>query len=419
MIRPLRVLFITDAFPPHSYGSGWSTYHLARGLRAQGHEVRIVVAAPTFRVAATTYDDFPVWQDRSGTRRVNPAAFSFHGLGPGRIVHRLVRAWSPDIVHAQHINAMLVASHDAGTVPMIVTVRDHWPICFYGTALALAPCPSCLRGTLSLCNPNRGSTNALKSVHLLKREVMRGMLRQRQRILARAGGVIAASAAIRQEIAPLVVPSRLHTIPNAVDLSLFSGDASSRASDLPDRFFLYVGKLAHHKGADLLAEIAAGLGPGAPPVVIVGDGPLEASLRGAADREGLRVLGRLSNEDVIALMQRAIAIVTPARWPEPLSRTHLEALAAGCPIVATDTGGTREVVADGVTGFLTAVADVAAMTLHLRELAANSALRSHMSAASRERAEQLFGLDAITARHLSVYRAAIETGTTRKTPPLS
>ena len=57
-------------------------------------------------------------------------------------------------------------------------------------------------------------------------------------------------------------------------------------------------------------------------------------------------------------MQRAIALITPARWPEPLSRTHLEALAAGCPIVATDTGGTREVIADGVTGFLASVGDV-------------------------------------------------------------
>ncbi len=406
MNRPLRVLFVTDAFPPHSYGSGWSTYHLARGLRAQGHEVRIVVAAPTGRLGATTYDDFPVWQAAPGARRVNPALLTINGLGPGRIVRRVMRAWTPDIVHAQHINAMLVASHTAGKTPIIVTVRDHWPICFYGTALAALPCPGCLIGTWSPCNPNRGSTDAPKPMHLVKREMMRGMLQQRQRILSKAAGVIAASDAMHRELVSLVAPSRLHTIPNAVDLSLFSGNDHRRAMDVPDRFFLYVGKLSTHKGADLLAGIAASLGTGAPPILVVGDGPLEASLR-AASGGGLRILGRRSNEDVIALMQRAIAIVTPARWPEPLSRTHLEALAAGCPIVAPDTGGTREVIADGVTGFLTAVEDVGTMARRLRALADDGALRSRMSTASRERAARLLGLDVITARHVAVYRAAI------------
>ncbi|MDQ6604007.1 MAG: glycosyltransferase family 4 protein [Chloroflexota bacterium] len=405
MTRPFRVLFITDAFPPHAYGSGWSAYHLARGLRAEGHDVRVVVATPTHQIVATTYGAFPVWQAESGARLVNPARFAVTGLGPGRIVRRLIRAWSPEIIHAQHINAMLVAGHVAGAIPLIVTVRDHWPVCFYGTALASTPCPGCLHGTLSVCNPNRGSTDAPKPMHLLKREIMRGMLRQRQRTLSKAAGVIAASDAMHRELVSLVPPSRLHTIPNAVDLSLFTNNDGS-GGDVPDRFFLYVGKLAAHKGADLLADIAERLGPGAPPILVVGDGPLEASLRAMANG-GLHVLGRRSNEEVIALMRRAIAVITPARWPEPLSRTHLEALAAGCPIVATDTGGTREVVADGITGFLTAVEDGETMARRLRELADDTALRSQMSAASRARAERLFGLEAITARHLSVYRAAL------------
>lgn len=412
MTRPLRILFITDAFPPHAYGSGWSAYHLARGLRVEGHDVRIVVATPTHRLVATTYDDFPVWQAEAGARLVNAARFALTGLGPGRIVRRLIRSWSPDIVHAQHINAMLVASHERGAVPMVVTVRDHWPICFYGTALATAPCPGCLRGTLSACNPHRGSADAPMPFHLMKREVMRGMLRQRRRILAKATGVIAASDAMHRELVALLAPARLHTIPNAVDLALFSGSADV-SDDVPDRFFLYVGKLAGHKGADLLADIAARLGANAPPILVVGDGPLEASLRAGAGN-GVRVMGRRSNAAVIALMGRAIAVITPARWPEPLSRTHLEALAAGCPIVATDSGGTHEVVADGITGFLTAIEDVPTMARRLQELADTPALRARLSAASRERAERLFGLSAITARHLSVYRAAIDAAPTRR-----
>lgn len=408
MSHPLRILFVTDAFPPHSYGSGWSTYHLARGLRAQGHDVRIVLAHPSLRIATTNYDGFPIWRTQPDARALNPALFAVNGLGPGRIVRRLVRSWSPDIVHAQHINALLVASHTARAVPLVVTVRDHWPVCFYGTALAAVLCPGCLVGTRSPCNPQRGSDHAPKAMHLLKRAVMRGMLRQRQVFLSRADGVIAASDAMHRELRAVVSPLRLHTIPNAVDLSLFSPDGAL-LPDEPKQFYLYVGKLSAHKGADLLPEIAGRLGVGAPPILVVGDGPLEESLR--SHGPDVRVLGRVPNEEVIALMQRAIALITPARWPEPLSRTHLEALAAGCPIVATDTGGTREVVADGGTGFLTAVDDVEAMAMHLRTLASDDALHTRMTTASRERAARLFDLEAVTNRHLTVYRAAIDRDT--------
>ena len=407
MTGPLRILFITDAFPPHAYGSGWSTYHLARGLRAQGHDVRIVVAQPARRLVATTYDDFPVWRPPPGARTVNPAMFAITGLGPGRTVRHLIRRWAPDIVHAQHINALLVAYHAARMIPLIVTVRDHWPICFYGTALAATRCPGCLIGTQSPCNRQRGSVDAPRLMHLLKGSLMRAMLGQRQRALVRAAGVIAASDAMQGELQSFVAPTRLHTIPNAVDLALFASGEHEQSLDVPARFFLYVGKLSAHKGADLLAAITGRLGAGAPPILVAGDGALEESLRSSPASDRLQLLGRVPNDAVIALMQRAIALITPARWPEPLSRTHLEALAAGCPIVATDTGGTREIVVDGITGFLTAIDDVETMTERLHDLATNDALRARMSAASRERATRLFGLDEVAARHIAVYRAAL------------
>ena len=46
----------------------------------------------------------------------------------------------------------------------------------------------------------------------------------------------------------------------------------STISDLPERFFLFAGKLSAHKGADLLPEIIRAVGDDAPPLLIVGDG---------------------------------------------------------------------------------------------------------------------------------------------------
>jgi glycogen(starch) synthase len=409
MTGPLRILFITDAFPPTAYGSGLSTYHLARGLRAAGHAVRIVVAQPTARLCATTFDNFSVWQAGDDVRMINPALFALSGLGPGRIARSLVQEWKPDVVHAQHVNSALVAHRVAAGAPVIVTVRDHWPVCFYGTALADAPCPGCLHGTLSACNTKRGSVTAARPAAMLKATTMRAMLTQRRQILRSAAAVIAASDAIRDEVCAVIDRDTVRVIPNAVDQSLFAETDADAIPNLPVRFFLFAGKLSMHKGADLLPEIARRMGDDAPPLLIVGDGEEEAMLR-EADPMGtrIRVLGRVPNGAVIALMTRAIALVTPARWPEPLSRTHLEALATGCPIVATDTGGTREIVEHGVTGYLTDIDDVQSMARHLTALAGDNELRSRMAAASRTRSARLFSLDAVTKRHIAVYHQAIE-----------
>jgi len=58
----MNILIPTDAFPPICGGSGWSTYELASGLRARGHQVSIVKPVPgrASGVTETTYDDFRV-----------------------------------------------------------------------------------------------------------------------------------------------------------------------------------------------------------------------------------------------------------------------------------------------------------------------------------------------------------------------
>jgi glycosyltransferase involved in cell wall biosynthesis len=234
------------------------------------------------------------------------------------------------------------------------------------------------------------------------------MLAQRGRVLRAAAGVIAASEAIEREVRTVVGPDAVTRIPNAVDQTAVATADASGIPDIPERFFLFAGKLSAHKGADVLPEIMRILGDNAPPLLVVGDGEEAAALHAAAnDGVPIRVLGRVPNTAVIGLMRRAIALVTPARWPEPLSRTHLEALAAGCPIVATNTGGTGEIVVDGVTGYLTAVGDARAMAHALSTLAADAALREQMSAASRDRSAALFSLDAVTKRHVAVYATAV------------
>lgn len=105
----------------------------------------------------------------------------------------------------------------------------------------------------------------------------------------------------------------------------------------------------------------------------------------------------------IAVIYAAADIAVLPSYREGLPKSLLEAAACGLPIVTTDTSGCREVVTDGLNGFLVPVRTVAPLALALRRLISDPELRRQMGARSRERAEREFGEDQINRQVADVY----------------
>ncbi|MGH9411601.1 MAG: glycosyltransferase, partial [Vicinamibacterales bacterium] len=139
----MKILIATDAFPPVCGGSGWSTYELARGLRARGHDVRIVQPAPGAAGGVTDRD-----YDGFGVRRFGFAApdvpFVRNYFKSERLTRSLaaflasvIRSEQVDIVHAQHVMTTLPAIAAARTtgIPVVATARDYWPVCYWSDLL--------------------------------------------------------------------------------------------------------------------------------------------------------------------------------------------------------------------------------------------------------------------------------------------
>jgi glycosyltransferase involved in cell wall biosynthesis len=93
------------------------------------------------------------------------------------------------------------------------------------------------------------------------------------------------------------------------------------------------------------------------------------------------------------------ALLVPIRWEEPFGLVMIEALLAGCPVVAFARGAAPEIVEDGETGFL--VHGVRGMTAALRRAARLDRRRI------QERARERFSGDRMAAEYVAVYRAAI------------
>ena len=189
-------------------------------------------------------------------------------------------------------------------------------------------------------------------------------------------------------------------IPNAVDV-----DAAPRAAleGDPPRI-VTVGRLAAPKDALTLLRALATLGPLPFSARLVGDGPdrpaVEAEIRSLGLGDRVEPAG--SRADVPALLAGADVFVLSSR-SEGAPFSILEAMAAGLPVVATDVGGVRELVADGETGLLVPAGDPARLAEALRRLLEDPALRRRLGAAGHARARERFDLRALRDAHLELY----------------
>jgi glycosyltransferase involved in cell wall biosynthesis len=110
--------------------------------------------------------------------------------------------------------------------------------------------------------------------------------------------------------------------------------------------FLYVGRLVGYKRPDLVVSAFAGLRDR---LLVVGEGHLLPSLRRRAT-PNVTFLGHVDEQELLDLYRTARALVFPAE--EDFGIAMVEAQACSTPVIGLDRGGARDIVADGVTGWL-------------------------------------------------------------------
>jgi glycosyltransferase involved in cell wall biosynthesis len=212
-----------------------------------------------------------------------------------------------------------------------------------------------------------------------------------------AAGLATGSAAVNYLAHYGIARDRIRIFPNTIDAAGYreaADKARSRrqdvlaAFDLPERFILYVGRLVERKGIlDLVAAHAA-LPSAAPPLVVVGDGPLAAALVG---RQRVRALGFVEPSELPRIYGVAELAVVPSH-DEPWGVAVSEALAAGVPVVVSDAvGAAVDLVQSGLNGLTYPATDITALTAALSSGLAT--LRAPISAGLIEQWDYEFATD--------------------------
>lgn len=172
-----------------------------------------------------------------------------------------------------------------------------------------------------------------------------------------------------------------------------------RAPSEKPRTLLSVGRLETEKNPLLLADVLAELGPGWR-LRIVGEGPLDASLRARLEARGVagqaELLGYVPLDDGLFELYRDADLFLHVSWTEGLPQVLLEAFAARLPVVATDVGGVGA-VARGAA-LLVPPGDAAAAATAVRRLADDPELRDRLAEA---------GVARVQGRTMEAQRAAL------------
>jgi starch synthase len=249
--------------------------------------------------------------------------------------------------------------------------------------------------------------------------------------LEAADRIIAVSAGMAADIIgvyPAVDAGRIRVIRNGIDTGQYRPDPATGVLAAygvdPDRpSVIFVGRITRQKGVPYLLDAALTIDPAAQLVLCAGapDTP-ELGREVAAKVDRIReerggivwIEKMLERSEVVQLLSHATVFVCPSVY-EPLGIVNLEAMACETAVVATDTGGIPEVVADGETGLLVPFDSdgaggpgdpgrfAAGIAERVNRLLADPGLAERMGRAGRRRAVEQFSWTTIAAETAALY----------------
>lgn len=229
-----------------------------------------------------------------------------------------------------------------------------------------------------------------------------------------AWSVIVCSEHMRGELMSVfgMPADKLRVIPNGVVPAQFkkgqAGDIEALGFAADDEIIMFVGRLVHEKGVQVLVEAMPHVLAARPraKLAIIGTGPFSDEVRRLIEHYGLggsiHMLGFVSDDQRNAVYGRAAAAVAPSLY-EPFGITALEAMAAGVPLVASAVGGLAEIVEHGRNGLSVQPGDARQLAAAILSVMSDGKLRQELARAASHDIRTVYDWRAIARRTTEVY----------------
>ena len=391
----MNLLLVTGIFPPDRGGPASYVPRLAAALARAGHHVEVLCLSDRLDHAAPAADDaFRLHRIRRGL------------FWPWRILLTTFTIWRLALRHdLLYVNGLGAESALAAVLAGRPTV--HKVVGDYAWERATGR--GWFRGTLDAYQTSVKSPG----LHLLD------WIRTFPLRLARQ--LIVPSRYLRRIVSGWGIEERkIRVILNAVDRHEPAPENPQPLPAWDGKTLITVCRLEPWKGVDGLIQLLPEL-PGAR-LIVAGDGGLrarlEAEARACGVAERVQFLGSIPPGSVRGCLRQADAFVLNSTY-EGLPHVVLEAMSAGVPVIATDAGGTSEVVENNVTGLLVPANDAAALKAAIERLWNEPSLGQQLAEAATKQLAARFDFDAMVSATEAALQAALERPRETRSIPLA
>lgn len=406
----MRVLLLSDLYPPVIGGIELHVRNLAHGLSARGHHVTVV----------TMHHEGQAFVERDGQVLVHRLRGTIHRLDraygdtqrrfappfpdPELIaaIRRIVRSERPDIIHGHNwlSRSFLPLKRESGA-RLVLTLHDYGLVCakrslVYRGALCSGPG---LAKCLGCAGRHYGTAKGM--VITLGTFGSGPIERSAVDLFLPVSTAVATASRLEIDGAPFEV------IPNFVPddiASVVDPPVVDREHAVPDEpYILYVGALTPHKGVPGLLA-AYELLDRAPPLVLIGTRWPDSPTSFPA---GTTVLTDVPHAKVMQAWRRSLFGVVPSIFPDPCPTVAMEGMASGRALVASRVGGLPDLVDDGVTGFLTPAGDRPALAAAMQLLVDDPRMADRLGEGGRRKVVDFMSSRVLT-RIEAAYRRVLQ-----------
>lgn len=389
----MRILLVSDAYPPIIGGATRAAQQLGRQLHMRGHQVTVATAWQRGLPAHEDDSGVAVHRLRGLISRVpalsaDPVRYTPPPFPDPELVVRLrglLRATRPEVVHSYGwLNYSLIPALWRTKVPLILAAREYANVCAVRTLIrqgrergrlcsgpAWGKCHECSHAFYGEPKGVVAATSVLAGRRLLT-----------ARIDALQSSSTFTERVMRDHLLEGSIPLTT-VIPDFREDELTGAPDPDVLAQLPARpYILFVGAFRRIKGDELLLE-AYGRLADPPPLVMIGARSADPL---PIIPDGVTAIFDVPHDTVMAAWDRALFGVMPSIVPEALGNVVHEAMSRGKAVIGTRPGGHEDMIEDGQNGLLVPSGDREALVRALETLIAEAGLRDRLARAASMRA---------------------------------
>lgn len=377
----MKVLIVNKFLYPNG-GSETYIFSIGRQLQEMGHEVQYFGMEHEGRIVgnhAESYTENMSFRDSGSGRgglsgKIGKLTYPFkiiYSVDAKKKIRKVLEDFHPDVVHLNNINFQITPSvideikDFDPKIRIVYTAHDPQWVCPNHTMCVPSTgelCNRCIDGDVKWCTK-------LSCIHNSRAQSLIGTMEaefyQHRRTYEKVDVIIAPSGFMNRTLShnPQLA-GRIVTLHNAVDVAPeqvengVSGKKSSKTS-----YVLYFGRFSGEKGIRTLLKSVKALPE--IPFVFAGKGELEGEIN---DLPNIRNEGFCASDKMMELIRDAAFTIFPSECYENCPYSVIESQLAGTPVLASNLGGTPELLVPGVTGELFEAGNVKELTEKIRAL---------------------------------------------------